>query len=635
LESSTERAGPAAIDIRRLPSRTSVTVLLISAVVFGTLFSISAQAHYALFWPVLVAVVVLTFRRQLTWPERMARRGDYVAAGPEFGELIGTMRGLAHAMRIRRVPILLIREGAEGLSVFGTWRRWYIACGEEHARQLLAALRREETRDDVRAALIHELHHFGMGDHLWIGHARAILITSSAVLAWTAVFVLGSIAASVAATDYALTHAPSDFIEQQRELRTLLGFGEPLVEPPAEWVDRAYGLEDKRARLAHWDPWASALQILANTLPLVLVGVWVLRSYWRDLLRAREHYADVGTAASLGSVKPLMQSLVSLAPTRGSRPPAPRFWRRRLSPAAVLGLDTPAHPSAVQRLAVLRDPLAVFGGPRDFALRTGLFLLVLDAFFRLSSAAAVDHQWPRSLPFVAAYLLLGTHLLARVAGGRSWAGEALWMTALALAPLVAARLLGLAALGPILALAHRVDHGAVDLILRMAASYTGTGVGEALSVGVGGYLTGVVVPRVAEALGLGLVTSATVLASGAVIARIFTWYRHPSPRRAVVGAARGVLIAGAAGLGLALAPSLCHLVDGGVATPVWFGVSLLAGGTAMGAALLGLVAGQLLYGGRCPGCGARLRGSFSPGQSCPRCGHRPHEWLLTRYGVNP
>ncbi len=613
-----------------------MTVLLISAVVFGTLFSLTVQAHYVLFWPVLFGVLLLAIRSQLTWPERMARSGDYVAAGAEFDELIDGIRRLARSMRLPRVPVLLIGPESEGLAVFGTWRRWYIACGEDHARRLLAAYRREETRDDVLAALIHELHHFGMRDHLWIGHARATLVASSVVLAWTAVFVLGAIALTVSAGDYLMTHAPSDMVTQQREMWTQLGMDQPAFELPAGWVDELYGLEARRDEFRRMDPLLTALRTLLNTLPLVLIGVLLLRFYWRATLRAREHYADIGAAASVGSVAPVVRALVSLAPSRsGARSGGQEPRRRRLSLAPIFGLDDAAHPSPMERLAVLKDPLALFGKPYRTALETGLFLLVMDAFFRLSSAAAIDLQWPRSFPAVAAYLLIGVQLLARVAGGRARYREALGMTAVALLPLAAARLLGLILLGPILVAAHHTEHGAVRTLVVVASRYTGTGATEALSVGPAGYLVGLVLPRLAELIGLGLATGLAVATATYLFGRLFTWYRHPDARRAVVRGARVVLFCGAAGLALALMPALCHLVDWRLPSVGWFVVSLLLGTAVTGLGIGWIALGQLRHGGRCPACGAGIPGDHLPGRACSGCGTLQHPWLLIRYEVNP
>src|SRR4051812_14700945 len=111
------------INVFAMPSLTTILVIILTCVVFGTLLAVGINAQRAIFVPLLLGMVALSLRGLLAWPEREYAMSRLRPAGPEFKAIQECIARLAGQIDLKRVPVLMIGTEEVDLSVFGSWRR--------------------------------------------------------------------------------------------------------------------------------------------------------------------------------------------------------------------------------------------------------------------------------------------------------------------------------------------------------------------------------------------------------------------------------------------------------------------------------------------------------------------------------
>ena len=600
------------VDLLALPSLTSLYAALIVAVLYGTMFLLTAHS-WLLFFPLLLVALGLSVALVGLGPRWRIWRRSLTRGERSYPAIAGTLALRSAELRLPRAPDLMIEAGDGGIATFGSWLRTFVECGEATADRLEKALQDPATQADAEAALVHELHHIARRDHLWIGYARAALQSGFGVmLPATGLIVAGALLFERAVGRVLDSLSPflriySDrFLYQQGVL--------PGADAPS-------------GELTGYQ-----LTVMGSLLGVLVIGVLslaLLLGLWRRLLRVREFYADAGAARQLGEVGPLMRAVISLAPPGGSR--SPRRPSGLLRP--VYALVSRNHPSLQQRLAALRDPSVVFGTPARAGLQIGLFLLIVQLFVHLAGGAMTSDN-PMQPLVPAAFLLVTLYGYARVASGRYRTLEIAVVGALALAPSLLLYVCVVIGLGAIFFVSPALFEGGLA---------TGGGALEAAGQGAQApqsaptvmvamtALCGLMVPTM---YGLVVVPAASFLW---IARRMLRWY--PLGRRGrgagpwILGLLAGVFLL----LWLEIVPSLATTMSAQfaelfsplhlLALPV-----LLLGILAV---VLALILGQVRLADRCVRCGRRLRGPYVPVRTCGACGELQNRWLLTDFRTDP
>ncbi len=618
--------GQRRLDVCALPSLTTVETAMIVALVTGALLLINLGAPSLALWGVLFLLVLLTLRGFLSWPERMARKHRLSRPGPELAPLRQRIRELSWELGLPRPPVLAVSPGSEGLATFGTFRRWYLWCGRDTARRLAERAGSDPALD---AALIHELCHFQHGDHLRVGAARAALRTGALVMAWTAAFHLGLMAAAMDVFTDPDDLTPDEMVALLYESSTRSGLAVP---PPPSGLDERMGWDDKTARVDEVSPRRVTLSLLFNTLPVAAVLGLLLLISWRRLHRTREHYADLAAARHLGDGGALIRSLFSLAPP--GRGPGRGWLRSLLARTPGLALLGPAHPSAAQRLSALRDPRAIVASPWRTGLWLAAFLLVVETILQSTSAVMVAGRSPMLASVVAGYLLISVHGILRASGGQYRRRDIPWIMGIALVPQVLLIAVAGVYIAVTLALAPQLTEAALNETVANLSGYGGT---EELDLFEGNPTAYLVQSLVVGLLRLPAVFLLVVVASMITVGI----YRRLISRTAGMGGGRPVLwrvyavLAGVAvGLAGGVLPGLTAIIQGDVDRLTSPALWLVSVPIALGSAIVVLLTAVLPPGApRCPACGEPELADEGDFVLCRACGAERPPWPWTRYSV--
>src|SRR5262245_46846590 len=202
------------LNLFALPNQTTILVILLVSVLYGTLIAVGATVQPVIFWLLALGLLVLSLRGLLSWPERECARNKLAPAGEEFAPVQTLIARLACDLELPRAPQLMLSRD-DDLRIFGSWRRWYIAMDEGRARKMMDMLGNETLEPQAEAALLHELCHFKHGDHSWTGYARALLRASLWLMVWATVMLVGILGLlSLAQRAFFENHSPARVAER-------------------------------------------------------------------------------------------------------------------------------------------------------------------------------------------------------------------------------------------------------------------------------------------------------------------------------------------------------------------------------------------------------------------------------------
>ena len=603
------------VNLLALPSLTSVYVVLIVSVLYGTMFLLTAHSHL-LFWPLLVGALVLSVGLVAVGPWWRIWWGKLVRGEGRCPAIAGTLALHAGGAGLKRTPEFHVERGDGGLASFGSWTRACVVCGGRTAARLERTLGAEATAADAEAALVHELHHLARRDHLWIGYTRAALLSGVAVmLPATVAIVIGSMVFE-STVNQVLEFLPPWWEWSTRRSLVQLGV---MAAPGADpGLMTPYQL--------------TVLSSLFGALPVMLLSLVLLVGVWRRLLRVREHYADAGAARQLGAVAPLMRAVISLAPP--GRDGGGRGGQRGRLLRPVYALVARNHPTLQQRLACLLDPAEVFGTPARVGMQTGVFLLIVGLFVH-GAAPSLTGGAPLVPVVPAGFLLVSLYCYLRLATGRHRLRDTVLVGALAILPSALFSALLLAALWAlILLLPAAFESGMASANQALEAAGRGTDQGPFGPLGLLVIMTVLNVLLVLAQFLLVVVPATLVLA---LAGRILSWYPYSTGRRTVRPLIHLALWGMAAVLTLEVLPTLTHLVSLQLAEVFSLGHFLLA--AVLAAALITAVVTFTLldrhHARRCASCATAIPGRFTPVRRCPACGEAQNGWLLADYRVEP
>ncbi len=621
------RAAPR-LDVRALPSLTTVEAAMIVALVTGALVLIQVGAPSMAMWPAVLVYLFVGLRSFLAIPERMARRHQLAPPPEDVAPLQRRIDRLARDLALPRSPTLVVSPDDAGLATFGTVRRWYLWCGLERARAL--ASRGEHDRS-LDAALLHELCHFQHGDHLRIGAARAAVVAGAAVLAWCALFFFGLLTVVHVTQDYWTQTPPSEALGGILDAWRSRGVLVPPV--PLEALDEQFDWEGKTRLVADFSLARKALTLWSNTIPVALLAASLMLLSWRRLLRVREHYADAGAACQLGDGGPVVAAVIGLG---GRTTPGRRTLGRRVGHVLrpVFAWAGANHPTAQERLRVLRDPRRMIASPWRMAVYIAVFLLIQELLLQGTSAVMVAGRAPLQASAVAAYLLISTHGLLRAAAGSYRHRQTLAMVAIAFVPLAALTTLTIL----VLLVWAAVDPAGLAAALDHTLAVSGGHTGRAPLGAFEGSPMGFVVHAAVINLGLLVVVLVVVGCASILTVQLFRGQLRagtdgPAGRR-VLHRTYGLLAVTAIAITLGvLAPAsaVLELDTERLTSPLMWTLSVLS---LLGWA--GVAAAQVLTRGdrgRCPDCGEALPATPGPSVRCAACDTETVGWPWIRYRV--
>jgi len=411
------------------------------------------------------------------------------------------------------------------------------------------------------------------------------------------------------------------------------------------WMRDMLYEQDPRAfdMLAHPEQFGAAWGLtffnLTNLVLPFLMAVPVLYIvFWRKLMRVREFYADARTAQWLQSIAPIREALIAYGDMRHLQTTAtpPKRWLglpvRPFAFASRRGLLS-YHPTTRERLDALKNPLSIFGQPRQIAFWTGMAVLLLEFILRSNLTLIYISQPGPYLPLLTALIVFGLWLLPRVCQGIALARlarMALQMTVIFI--LVKLTLNFLDAIVLILAaLFGRLDALAalLDLYLRSYFGISGVEIGTMFGNGFGWQefvQIHVIGPILYYLLfGVPFLTLA-LIAAARLQQQALLWYAGDDRvRRALL------LVLGFAALFsvLTVIPLANMLFFPTIYDPSWRTAMSMMLGLLL---LLGFAAGYFWIRKHwlrcCPACQRMIPGPFHLGKTCPHCRQTLHPWLI-------
>ncbi len=297
-------------NIFALPNQTSILFGLIVVVLLGALVIGGIGDSPVPIWPLILALVLLSYRAFLSAPENRMKRRELEQASSDFEELKQTITNLASAspVALSRLPELLITDQKIGIFTFGTLRHWYIASNRNEAEGLQSALQDPVRNDTAKDKLIHELYHFKVGDYWQMSYGEELLRWTFTLMGWAILFFMGFGFLLIIAGNDVLKSDPSTFLAQVADLsptgrEALL----KLFPPPSE-------MEALRHRAAEINLGLVVNFVVSAFLPFILIGGVLWFFYWPKFWRLRELYADAGVVHTRGEALPIVSNIVSIPP---------------------------------------------------------------------------------------------------------------------------------------------------------------------------------------------------------------------------------------------------------------------------------------------------------------------------------
>ena len=297
---------PVRLNILALPNQQKVIVVMLALVLFGTLLAISSTVPANLFVFLAIVLLFLSFRRVLTRYEAEVQQLGLRQAGSAFAPLEQHLQHLAREyFQMERLPKLAIASKACDLHIVATWRRWYVALDVPQAERMQTMLADPTQHPIVDAILLHELGHLKHSDHIWIEYVRALLEVGTRLMLWFSLLLIGMTILLALINRSFFTVLNPQLLGAIFE-RYLPGTGDAMIENLFGSVEEF----DRVAELArNIDFGQVLLNIIANTLPYLLIGLMLRAIYWQWLMRIREYYADAGAVQVLEDTGPLFGAI--------------------------------------------------------------------------------------------------------------------------------------------------------------------------------------------------------------------------------------------------------------------------------------------------------------------------------------
>lgn len=183
------------LNILVLPSQTTIMAVMIIISIHGTFFMFAINIRYFIFWPIFIALIFISFKSVLDWPNRSIKKYKLVNASEKHRFLQERVDCICGKIGLKNIPVVMISQKDIGPEVIGAFRRRIIAMGEEKADKLQEISKDVEGIEIIDAILLHELSHFHLGDNLLIGYTKSLLSDSIKMTIWLSF--LGILLASI------------------------------------------------------------------------------------------------------------------------------------------------------------------------------------------------------------------------------------------------------------------------------------------------------------------------------------------------------------------------------------------------------------------------------------------------------
>jgi Zn-dependent protease with chaperone function len=643
------------LNVFALPSQTFILAAMIAAVIYGALAAISVNSPIGGFGLLIAALIVLSLRGLLAWPDYTLRKHNLRVAGSEYKPLQERIAALAAQNGIKWPVGLLLTSSDAGPEAVGGLRRRYIFLSQTLADDMISMVQASNRADSVDAVLLHELSHFRHGDNLWIGYTRFLLRSGVALIGWAALFLLGSAVFLRLAAFQMLQYSPAELAQRFEALLPGLGVGDIILlalGPAAEW-------EAMRQRVPEINMGLIAFFAFGNTFPLAAFSGGLLVFFWRRLMRLRELYADAAVVQIQREIAPLKNTIYLFAiPLDASKqnarhPPhrnslgqnikhmfnrvAQRIPGNRRARALWSRVFNTHYPG-IRRLATLRDPILFYDGWLKTAVIIGAFILILELLLFGTSALFFIGNWPLHIFVLAAFVLISLNLMVRLVVGQPVLRDILKIIGVIMIPHSVLLILTLAALWVAVIVAPDVLAAFLDLSASFVAGFAGV----APDMVVRDPTQMVLLATILNLLQLPtifLLTVGSLAVSTWALRRMLTWYGRFQSIPDWQWASYSALVLLTFVLAVGVLPPITDLILGRFADllSLW---RLLG----MGLALLVVLGGgwwfwrqDQAYGRRCPHCGEQVPGHYYLGRECPAptCGELLNPWLLVTYNVEP
>jgi len=382
-------------NILAFPSQTTLLVGIIIVTILAALGAINLPSSPMRAAPPLALfLAIFTLRDFLSQVDREIETHQLQKIEPPlYPHLHSSVEQLAQSISMRAPTILVTAKTPNALFAFGSFRRTYLAIGEQVARTLERDLQTHAHHATAQAALLHEMQHFKLGDVIVIGLARSLLKTASRFALWSIAFFLGlaAISFSFPATDL----ISPQFAQRLREANPVLAeFATPFFTPDfAEHVKNA-------------PTWILANFYVINAhISIAICSAFLFVIIWRRLLQVRELYADAAVAQTQQHGLNLPRALLrygSLASLQTAR----------LSPLALVGASLQRlwqnsfHPSLQIRRESLGNPVAIFSNPTWLGITAGILVTLIDVLLVGSFTIAYASETPATFAILISFVIL-------------------------------------------------------------------------------------------------------------------------------------------------------------------------------------------------------------------------------------
>lgn len=383
--------------------------------------------------PVAITMLVLPIRAVLSSPERELAAQDLKATERlqetgAYQRLQASIDDLGREIGVSRLIKLVISKEPNEARAFGSWRRHFILLGSEVARQLDLDLRHEAHREKARALLAHEIAHLHHRDVQHIGYTRELLRSCFVILPWWGLFLTGWLGFAFLSVDALLAFDAHDLVALDP---ALLSSVSPALDV---LLDQKVEIAEKTQSVS----FRLVMNFLVTALwPILFIGFVLWLFYWRRMIRLQEFYADNLTLEITNSEESLLKAFgrypawVRLAGSENSLGVHIRALARELSfsfEEQLFRLSSTVyeqwhfsrnrisrwfdlHPTYVERLRSLRDPIIVQNDWRGVAGSVAVLVLSLNVL--LISPMATYHSLgnPIYLATIATFVMLSTWVL--------------------------------------------------------------------------------------------------------------------------------------------------------------------------------------------------------------------------------
>lgn len=632
------------LNIFALPSQTTILVVLVICAIYATAIAISVGPTFFPLWPLMVGLAILSLRGWLGWPERQHRLHHLTPANQQFPALQELIAQLVYDRRLKRTPYLMISQKPVGPYIYGGWRRWYIALGQQQAAEIEASLRDQDNRPYIEAVFLHELHHFKLGDHRLIEYTRALLHAGWQLLGWGGFFIFGWMILLAILTQDILRMPPTAQAARVEAQLPGLGLGQfisTILPPDAEW-------QEVKQIAPNVNPLLAAMSALINTWVVVVISAALVSLFWRKIARLREFYADAavahiqGTSAFLADAHAFILSTIPLQLATDEHLSKSQHLKNRFqrSTASIFSRlpATPEwlqyHPSRTRRIAALDDPRLVFDDWPKSAWLIGLFVLVLDLMLTQTTAQYYLGPWPLHFTVITTFILTSLTSIVEVVLGRSAWRNSVRVIAVVMLLRTGIVVLMLAIIGISVLVAPYRTGDSFDMIAYPIWNYAG--VDEDPTAQNLPQLALVASIKMLTELPVGLlILLAATWAQLQVTQRVLTWYSYPNAYQHILRIIYGSIALFAGILALAVLPILTDIVrwrfTDALSPSRWIFVIALLLATL--AAYWWFRFQDRRYARRCSKCGAVLGGQYQLGRRCNVCDHWLHEWLYIHYST--